>query len=87
MAVLLVLTASTFILPGVFARHAARLVYDHIHAAPKDHAPSKEELVALFSKPGGARVIRLAYRWGTAAALLSLARWPLVVLVVVLVLV
>ena len=81
MSVLVVVTVFSFVLPGVFARHAARTLYNYLGTTPEQRVLTKEEIEALFRKPDGARAIRYAYRWALAAGVFKFLRWPLLVAV------
>lgn len=87
MIVVAVLTASTFVLPRVFALHAARMVYEHLSLSPGEVRLSKADVVEILGKRDSSPDMRIAYRWGLSAALIKLLRWPLVILLLILILV
>lgn len=78
MPVLLVLTVACFVLPNVFARHAVELMARDLNRTARDRA----ELERLFRDPNKSPGVRLAYRWGLAGGLVKLARWPMLILLI-----
>lgn len=87
MIVVAVLTASTFVLPRVFALHAARLVYEHLNLSPGEVKLTKSDVLETLEKRDSFPNMRIAYRWGLSAALIKMLRWPLVILLLILILV